>query len=244
MYLRVDFLLCVLSWLAIPTLVGPVAEAPAAAQGGLIPYCATSSSLTNVPVEHKDARCQGSFKRLEPFERTTPTVEVSTADRQLFRDAGLPDVRIVPSLWPIWGRITGSFGHRFDPFSGKDAFHPGLDIASRYGDAVHATADGIVAEMVRRGGYGRLIVIDHGLGVTTWYGHLSHFATRSGTRVRRGDIIGYEGRSGRSTGTHLHYEMRINNTPINPLRYLRDVPPDAMVAALRAPPNGSRTVGD
>jgi len=240
----VDFLLCVLSWLAIPTLAGPVAAAPAAAQGVLIPYCVTSSSSTNVPVEHTDARCEGSLKRLEPVERNTPTVGVSTADRGLFRDAGLTDVRIMPSMWPIGGRITGSFGHRSDPFSGKDAFHTGLDIASRYGDAVHATADGIVAEVARRGGYGRLIVIDHGLGITTWYGHLSRFATRSGTRVRLGDIIGYEGRSGHTTGTHLHYELRINNTPINPLRYLRDVPPDAMVVALRAPSTGPRTLGD
>jgi murein DD-endopeptidase MepM/ murein hydrolase activator NlpD len=126
-------------------------------------------------------------------------------------------------MWPVLGRITGSFGHRLDPFSGKDAIHSGLDIASRYGDAVHATADGIVARMGLRRGYGRLIVIDHGLGVTTLYGHLSRFSTRSGTHVRLGDIIGYEGRSGRSTGTHLHYEVRVDDTPVDPSQYLRDV---------------------
>ena len=145
---------------------------------------------------------------------------------------------------PIGGRITGFFGNRLDPFSGKDAFHAGLDIASRYGDAVHATADGIVPEMESRGGYGRLVVIDHGLGVTTWYGHLSRFATRSGTRVRLGDIIGYEGRSGRSTGTHLHYEVRINNTPVNPLRYLDDAHPDAMSVPIRAPSTPPGIIGD
>ena len=179
-----------------------------------------------------------------PVERNSSAVAVSPADRRLLRDAGLAALRIMPSMSPIWGRITGFFGDRLDPFSGKDAFHSGLDIASRYGDAVHATADGIVTELERRGGYGRLIVIDHGLGVTTWYGHLSRFATRSGTRVRLGDIIGYEGRSGRSTGTHLHYEVRINNTPVNPLRYLRDAHPDAMSVPVRTPSTPPGIIGD
>ena len=87
-------------------------------------------------------------------------------------------------------------------------------------DGVRATADGVVAVVEQRAGYGRLIVIDHGFGVTTWYGHLSGFQTHAGTRVKRGDIIGFEGDSGRSTGPHLHNEVRIYNTPVNPWRYL------------------------
>jgi len=120
----------------------------------------------------------------------------------------------------VVGEITGHFGERLDPFSGEGAFHAGMDIASHYGDGVRATADGVVAVVEQRAGYGRLIVIDHGFGVTTWYGHLSGFQTHAGTRVKRGDIIGFEGDSGRSTGPHLHYEVRIYNTPVNPWRYL------------------------
>jgi len=80
---------------------------------------------------------------------------------------------IVPALWPVIGRITGHFGERLDPFSGEGAFHSGLDIASHYGDAVRATADGVIEESDVRAGYGNLVVVDHGFGVSTWYGHLS-----------------------------------------------------------------------
>jgi murein DD-endopeptidase MepM/ murein hydrolase activator NlpD len=127
---------------------------------------------------------------------------------------------IVPSVWPVLGRVTARFGKRQDPFSGEDAFHDGLDIASHYGDAIRATADGIVATVKRGGSYGMLVVIDHGFGVASWYGHLSTFAAKVGAHVKRGQIIGYEGRTGRATGTHLHYEVRIDNTPVNPFYFL------------------------
>jgi murein DD-endopeptidase MepM/ murein hydrolase activator NlpD len=128
------------------------------------------------------------------------------------------------------GEITGHFGERLDPFSGEGAFHAGIDIASHYGDEVRASADGVVVIMDRRAGYGRLVIIDHGFGVSTWYGHMSNFNTQVGTHVKRGDVIGYEGASGRSTGPHLHYEVRIYNTPINPWRYLRNTTPSAAAA--------------
>jgi murein DD-endopeptidase MepM/ murein hydrolase activator NlpD len=132
-----------------------------------------------------------------------------------------PNSRLVPSLWPVLGPITGSFGERQDPFSGEGAFHPGVDIYASYGTPVRAAADGVVAYSGWEEGYGRLVVIDHGFGISTCYGHLSGFNTRAGTRVDRGDVIGYVGDSGRSTGPHLHYEVRINSTPVNPWRYLR-----------------------
>jgi len=137
---------------------------------------------------------------------------------------------IAPTLWPVVGRITGVFGERLDPFSGEGAFHSGLDIASRYGDEIRATGDGIVDTVEQRAGYGKLVIVDHGFGVTTWYGHLSGFNVQVGMRVKCGDVIGYEGDSGRSTGPHLHYEVRIYNTPVNPWRYLRNVSPTATVA--------------
>jgi murein DD-endopeptidase MepM/ murein hydrolase activator NlpD len=126
-----------------------------------------------------------------------------------------------PNLWPVQGQVTGSFGERIDPFNGEGAFHSGVDIGSSYGAAIIAPADGIVTFTDTLGGYGKAIMIDHGNGISTRYGHLSGFAVTAGQRVHRGDVIGYVGASGRSTGPHLHYEVRINDVPVNPYKYLR-----------------------
>ena len=126
-----------------------------------------------------------------------------------------------PNLWPVEGQVTGSFGERIDPFNGEGAFHSGVDIGSSYGHPIVAPADGIVTVTDTMGGYGKTIMIDHGSGISTRYGHLSGFAVTAGQHVQRGDIIGYVGESGRSTGPHLHYEVRINDTPVNPYKYLR-----------------------
>ena len=126
-----------------------------------------------------------------------------------------------PNLWPVEGQVTGSFGERIDPFNGEGAFHSGVDIGSSYGAKIIAPADGIVTITEVMGGYGKAIVIDHGNGISTRYGHLSGYAVTSGQRVNRGDVIGFVGESGRSTGPHLHYEVRINDVPVNPYKYLR-----------------------
>jgi murein DD-endopeptidase MepM/ murein hydrolase activator NlpD len=126
-----------------------------------------------------------------------------------------------PNLWPVEGRVTGSFGERLDPFNGEGAFHSGVDISTSYGCAVVAPADGVVTFADFMGGYGKAIMIDHGHAISTRYGHLSGFAVTQGQQVHRGDTIGYVGMSGRSTGPHLHYEVRINDTPVNPYKYLR-----------------------
>jgi murein DD-endopeptidase MepM/ murein hydrolase activator NlpD len=126
-----------------------------------------------------------------------------------------------PNLWPVEGHVTGSFGERIDPFNGEGAFHSGVDIASSVGQSVIAPADGVVIFADFLGGYGRAVVVDHGHGITTRYGHLANFAVATGQHVQRGDTIGYVGLSGRSTGPHLHYEVRINDTPVNPHKYLR-----------------------
>ena len=140
---------------------------------------------------------------------------------QLLSSAGLADLTSTPTLWPVIGHLTGTFGERMDPFSGEGAFHTGVDISSQYGDAVRVSADGVVIEADERAGYGRLVVVDHGFGVTTYYGHLSSFNVIAGQQLRRGDTIGNVGVSGRSTGPHVHYEVRINGAPVNPMRYLR-----------------------
>jgi len=131
------------------------------------------------------------------------------------------NVSYLPSLWPVLGRITASFGERLDPFSGEGTFHTGVDIAGAYGEPVRAAADGMVIGAERRHGYGRLVIIDHGFGVTTWYAHLSAYDTHVGARVVRGEVIGFLGESGRATAPHVHYEVRIYDTPVNPWRYLR-----------------------
>jgi len=126
-----------------------------------------------------------------------------------------------PSLWPVDGRVTSSFGEREDPFNGEGAFHSGVDISAGYGEPIHATADGVVELAEPTSGYGREVVIDHGNGIKTLYGHMSGFAVSAGDSVHRGQVIGYIGLSGRSTGPHVHYEVRIRNIPVNPHKYLR-----------------------
>ncbi len=126
-----------------------------------------------------------------------------------------------PSLWPVRGQLVGGFGDRLDPFSGEGTFHSGVDIAATYGEPIHAAADGFVVWVGPKSGSGRLVVIDHGAGLTTWYAHLSAFRVNSGQSIHRGDVIGYVGSSGRSTGPHLHYEVRLYDAPVNPWRFLR-----------------------
>ena len=127
----------------------------------------------------------------------------------------------VPSLWPVRGEITAGFGQRLDPFSGEGAFHSGVDIAAPYGTRVEASADGLVLQAGPSSGYGNEILIDHGFGLTTKYGHLSKVYVVVGQRVKRGQAIGAVGMTGRTTGPHLHYEVIVNNIPVNPAKYLR-----------------------
>jgi murein DD-endopeptidase MepM/ murein hydrolase activator NlpD len=126
-----------------------------------------------------------------------------------------------PTMWPVEGPVSGSFGERIDPFNGEGAFHTGVDISTAYGQPVIAPADGVVTFAADAGGYGRLVILEHGQGISTRYGHLASFAVALGQSVRRGDVIGYVGRSGRATGPHLHYEVRIQGVPVNPHKYLR-----------------------
>jgi len=126
-----------------------------------------------------------------------------------------------PSIWPIEGRVASSFGQRQDPINGEGAFHSGIDIDAPYGTPVRAAADGNVSGAVMGAGYGREVVVNHGHDVLTVYGHLSAMSVVPGQHVNRGQVIGYVGQSGRATGPHLHYEVRVHNVPVNPHKYLR-----------------------
>ena len=125
-----------------------------------------------------------------------------------------------PSIAPVRGILTDGFGGRSDPFTREPGQHNAIDISSAIGQAIRAPADGIVVKAEWASGYGNVIYISHGYGYSTRYGHLSNFAVRPGQRIKRGEIIGHVGSTGRSTGPHLHYEVRVNNNPVNPLEYI------------------------
>jgi len=125
-----------------------------------------------------------------------------------------------PSIWPVTGGLSSSFGIRRDPFTGSPEFHSGLDIPADKGEPVRATADGKVLSARWSGDFGNLVVVDHGYGIGTRYGHLSRFAVSEGQTLRKGDIVGFVGSTGRSTSPHVHYELLLNGRPTNPLRLL------------------------
>lgn len=128
----------------------------------------------------------------------------------------------IPSAQPVANVNFSSFyGVRADPFRGTPAMHPGVDIPGQYGTPVYATADGVVARAERSGGYGNMVEIDHGRGIATRYGHLSKILVVANTRVKRGQEIGLMGSTGRSTGNHLHYEVRIDGKAVNPIPFLQ-----------------------
>jgi murein DD-endopeptidase MepM/ murein hydrolase activator NlpD len=131
---------------------------------------------------------------------------------------------VQPSLWPVEGRLIGAFGRRTDPFSGEGAMHMGVDIGAPTGTPVRATADGVVIYAQMESGYGKLIRVDHGNGIETYYAHLSRFYVNVGQDVHRGEVIGAVGSTGRVTAPHLHYEVRRAGAPMNPAHFLASAP--------------------
>jgi len=139
----------------------------------------------------------------------------------LMYEAALRERDRVPSIWPVEGESTDSFGYRGNPFGGGGAeFHPGQDIAAPSGTPVFAPADGAVVEAGWKNGYGQTVVIDHGNGLTTRYGHLSKVEGANGQELKRGEELGLVGSTGRSTGPQLHYEVRLGDLPVSPRHYL------------------------
>lgn len=144
-----------------------------------------------------------------------------TAWRQM--DGPSVEAIAIPSRKPVDAMsLTSHFGTRSDPFNGRRARHNGIDIPGAIGTPIFATADGTVGRAQRLGGYGNYVELEHGNAIETRYGHLSAIAVTSGQRVRRGDIIGYMGSTGRSTGSHLHYEVRIAGAPVNPIPFVEE----------------------
>jgi murein DD-endopeptidase MepM/ murein hydrolase activator NlpD len=152
------------------------------------------------------------------FLRSSKFSKLSSSFTQRFQ------TNVLPSGWPVQGRLMGGFGERQDPFSGEGAYHTGVDISAPIGTPVQASADGRVHFAGFFAGYGRLVIIDHGNHYETYYAHLSRISVAEGQEVRHGELLGNVGMSGRSTGPHLHYEVRIGNSPVNPYRFLNRPP--------------------
>ena len=146
--------------------------------------------------------------------------EASFKEISVFLDKQRSILAATPCIWPIKGWITSGFGKRSSPLTGEPGRHIGVDIANEINTPIRATADGIVTYAGWEVGYGRLVAIEHGYGYTTRYGHCARIDVKVGDEVKRGQIIGYVGSTGRSTGSHVHYEVRIHGVPVDPEKYL------------------------
>jgi len=154
-------------------------------------------------------------ERLEGLKQRSTKLETFYKDRSLL-------LASTPSIWPVRGYFASNFGSRTDPFTNQRDFHPGIDISAPSGTRIHAPADGVVVHAGDKGGYGRCIMIDHGYGMVTRYGHLERYNVKPGQRVRRGDVIGFVGNTGRSVAPHLHYEVWVHDKLHNPIDYILD----------------------
>ena len=166
-----------------------------------------------------DITCEG--KLVPTFSETVDEYNyLRSSNLSRFEFARRWHVNTRPSIWPVDGVLMSSFGERTDPFSGEGAYHKGMDISAPVGTPVHVAADGVVVFADRSGGYGRLVIVDHGNGFETYYAHLSRFEVVPGQEIRQGELVGAVGASGRVTAPHLHYEVRLRKQPVNPYRYL------------------------
>jgi murein DD-endopeptidase MepM/ murein hydrolase activator NlpD len=159
---------------------------------------------------------------MKVMEKTAEQLTARSSQLEEFYQDQKVLLAATPSVWPVRGYLASAFGNRIDPFTNQPDFHPGLDIATPTGSKVQAPADGVVVSTGLKGSYGNAIVIDHGYGVVTRYGHLSGFNVRPGQRVRRGDVIGFVGQTGRATAPHLHYEVWVRDQNVNPIQYILD----------------------
>jgi murein DD-endopeptidase MepM/ murein hydrolase activator NlpD len=188
---------------------------------------ATRSAIQNLPKGLRDRAMGGGGRAVTPPENTIGVLrgvlnvldaQISSVRSAVERQQILANA--TPSIWPTTGWLTSDFGGRRDPFTGGSDYHAGLDISADKGKPVRATADGTISEAAWSGNYGNMVLVAHRFGLSTRYGHLSRLAVTPGQTVRRGDVIGFVGSTGRSTSPHLHYEVLLNGEAINPLRFL------------------------
>jgi murein DD-endopeptidase MepM/ murein hydrolase activator NlpD len=192
---------------------GTVATTTASSRQQESPYGRTLSALSNPEDTFGLLRTL-----LEGLESRLQSVRTNVDKRNALANA-------TPSIWPAHGWLSSGMGPRTDPVTGSSDYHAGLDIAGDKGQPIYATAAGVVTHAGYQGAYGNLIVVDHGFGLETRYGHLSAFAVQKGAQVKRGEMIGRLGATGRTTGSHLHYEVMANGRLLNPLQLLTQQKP-------------------
>ncbi|MCD6264517.1 MAG: peptidoglycan DD-metalloendopeptidase family protein [Deltaproteobacteria bacterium] len=161
-------------------------------------------------------------KSLEDLERKTAIASISQSQLNDFLKEQKSILACTPSIRPTDGWLSSGFGYRISPFTNRREFHKGIDIATSIGTPVIAPADGLVADAYNNGNFGKMIVINHGYNLKTRYGHLGKFRVKKGQHVKRGQIIGEVGNTGRCTGPHLHYEVLLDGVPVNPLRFIQN----------------------
>ena len=184
------------------------------------PHLNNKSTFPNTPNKLLKSYTDILINELGKVERKVEEQEASFSEMHKFLMARASVLSHTPSIVPVEGWITSSFGRRRSPFTGKREMHEGLDIAARTGTPIVAPADGTVIKVGYNGGYGKVVVIDHGNGIVTKFGHNSKNLTKVGKKVRRGDVIAKLGNTGRSTGPHVHYEVLLNGVAVNPSRYI------------------------
>lgn len=184
------------------------------AAGSLI---ARGGSLENDPAPADASKIKVSLtsaeEQLDVSRENLQGLLQSLKERQAYLNAK-------PSIWPLQGKVTSRYGYRKSPFTGRSSFHDGIDIAAPIGTPIRAAASGVVTYAGWRAGYGQTVMLEHGYGFRTLYGHNSRLAVKKGARVEKGDIIAYVGNTGQSTGPHLHYEVYVNGKRQNPANYL------------------------
>lgn len=177
-------------------------------------------SRTYLPLHRQELAVRKMQDFLDKLSKATRLEEVRQQDLLHAMRNNRTTLSSMPSIWPVSGFISSSFGGRSSPFGGGGQFHKGLDIGSRVGTPIIAPADGTVILSGFDGAYGNSVEIDHGGGIITKYAHMQRAAVHQDQWVKRGEIIGYVGMTGRTTGPHLHYEVRLNGVPVNPMRYI------------------------
>lgn len=169
-----------------------------------------------------DESPQALSSKLEKLSAEATRQEQSLQELQAYFQSQSSRLASVPSVWPTRGWVTSDFGSRLDPYTSDRVMHAGLDIAGPHGKDVIAPSDGTVVFAGLEGGYGNVLVIDHGYGIKTRYGHLASIRVKPGDKIKRGQEIANIGNTGRSTGPHLHYEVRVNGIAQNPRKFILD----------------------
>ncbi len=182
------------------------------------------SAVSTAPHEadRRDFEFRKLAFRLEKLESEAKARELSLEELHALLDDQRSILNSTPSVWPARGFVSSGFGYRLSPFTSVKKMHEGLDIAAPRGTDIVAPADGMVTFTGVKGAYGNIVVLDHGYGLVTRFGHLSETMVEPGAFVRRGEQIARVGNTGRSTGDHLHYEVRIDGVPVNPTRFILD----------------------